>query len=240
MGIDQLGQVCACVGVGQPHCSSSHDWTVCPGLHNECYRNHRTEHTRAPDYRCPDPSPQLLSTAPPHLTLTAFAPRPTHLPTPSPAPPAPHQVCVMIHSGSRGLGHQVATDALVEMERAMARDKIATNDRQVGRGPLAPRHTRATCMHAVEHGPVHRWPRLLSPAQAARPLPPDTPPRSWRPAAHPCPCCTPPRPCPAHAPQLACARIGSREGQDYLAAMACAANYAWVNRSSMTFLTRQV
>ena len=27
------------------------------------------------------------------------------------------QVCVMIHSGSRGLGHQVATDALVEMER---------------------------------------------------------------------------------------------------------------------------
>uniref|UniRef100_A0A7S0WTW0 RNA-splicing ligase RtcB homolog n=1 Tax=Chlamydomonas leiostraca TaxID=1034604 RepID=A0A7S0WTW0_9CHLO len=78
------------------------------------------------------------------------------------------QVCVMIHSGSRGLGHQVATDALVEMERAMARDKIATNDRQ-----------------------------------------------------------------------LACARISSREGQDYLAAMACAANYAWVNRSSMTFLTRQ-
>lgn len=37
----------------------------------------------------------------------------------------------MIHSGSRGLGHQVATDALVEMERAMARDKIHTNDRQV-------------------------------------------------------------------------------------------------------------
>lgn len=26
---------------------------------------------------------------------------------------------VMIHSGSRGLGHQVATDALVDMERAM-------------------------------------------------------------------------------------------------------------------------
>ena len=25
------------------------------------------------------------------------------------------QVCVMIHSGSRGLGHQVATDALVQM-----------------------------------------------------------------------------------------------------------------------------
>jgi tRNA-splicing ligase RtcB (3'-phosphate/5'-hydroxy nucleic acid ligase) len=31
------------------------------------------------------------------------------------------QVCVMIHSGSRGLGHQVATDALTAMETAMAR-----------------------------------------------------------------------------------------------------------------------
>jgi tRNA-splicing ligase RtcB len=37
----------------------------------------------------------------------------------------------MIHSGSRGLGHQVATDSLVEMERAMARDGIKTNDRQL-------------------------------------------------------------------------------------------------------------
>ena len=41
------------------------------------------------------------------------------------------QVCIMIHSGSRGLGHQVATDALVAMERAMARDGIHTNDRQL-------------------------------------------------------------------------------------------------------------
>lgn len=79
------------------------------------------------------------------------------------------QVCIMIHSGSRGFGHQVATDALVEMEKAMARDKIETNDRQ-----------------------------------------------------------------------LACARINSTEGKNYLSAMAAAANFAWVNRSSMTFLTRQV
>lgn len=78
------------------------------------------------------------------------------------------QVCVMIHCGSRGLGHQVATDALVIMEKAMARDKVDVNDRQ-----------------------------------------------------------------------LACARINSKEGQDYLKSMAAAANYAWVNRSSMTFLTRQ-
>lgn len=41
------------------------------------------------------------------------------------------QVCIMIHSGSRGLGHQVATDALVQMEAAMDRDKIKTNDRQL-------------------------------------------------------------------------------------------------------------
>ncbi|XP_026687201.1 tRNA-splicing ligase RtcB homolog [Diaphorina citri] len=78
------------------------------------------------------------------------------------------QVCVMIHSGSRGFGHQVATDALVQMEKAMKRDNIETNDRQ-----------------------------------------------------------------------LACARINSKEGQDYLKSMAAAANFAWVNRSSMTFLCRQ-
>nr|WCZ58751.1 RNA-splicing ligase RtcB [Seculamonas ecuadoriensis] len=78
------------------------------------------------------------------------------------------QVCVMIHSGSRGLGHQVASDALVVMEKAMARDRILTNDKQ-----------------------------------------------------------------------LACARIASQEGQNYLDAMAAAANFAWVNRSSMTFLARQ-
>ena len=78
------------------------------------------------------------------------------------------QVCIMIHCGSRGLGHQVATDALVNMEKAMKRDNIFTNDRQ-----------------------------------------------------------------------LACARIHSEEGQNYLKGMCSAANYAWVNRSSMTFLARQ-
>eukprot|EP00179_Madagascaria_erythrocladioides_P026025 CAMPEP_0198329598 /NCGR_PEP_ID=MMETSP1450-20131203/16314_1 /TAXON_ID=753684 ORGANISM="Madagascaria erythrocladiodes, Strain CCMP3234" /NCGR_SAMPLE_ID=MMETSP1450 /ASSEMBLY_ACC=CAM_ASM_001115 /LENGTH=517 /DNA_ID=CAMNT_0044033833 /DNA_START=47 /DNA_END=1600 /DNA_ORIENTATION=- len=77
------------------------------------------------------------------------------------------QIVVFLHSGSRGLGHQVATDALVSMERAVAKQGIHLNDRQ-----------------------------------------------------------------------LACARIASKEGQDYLAAMAAAANYAWVNRQSMTFLVR--
>ncbi|EYC14114.1 hypothetical protein Y032_0041g349 [Ancylostoma ceylanicum] len=78
------------------------------------------------------------------------------------------QIVVMLHCGSRGLGHQVATDALVEMEKAMARDGIVVNDRQ-----------------------------------------------------------------------LACARIYSNEGQDYLKGMAAAANFAWVNRSCMTFCVRQ-
>ncbi|EDV29731.1 uncharacterized protein TRIADDRAFT_18395 [Trichoplax adhaerens] len=78
------------------------------------------------------------------------------------------QICIMVHSGSRGLGHQVATDALFNMEKAMIKDGINVNDRQ-----------------------------------------------------------------------LACARIASDEGQNYLKGMAAAANYAWVNRSSMTFLARQ-
>lgn len=78
------------------------------------------------------------------------------------------QVCLMIHSGSRGLGHQVATDALVTMDHAMIRDKIHLPDRQ-----------------------------------------------------------------------LSCARIQSPEGQQYLKAMSAAANYAWVNRSCLTYLARR-
>ena len=78
------------------------------------------------------------------------------------------QVVVMIHSGSRGLGHQVATDALQSMEAAMSRDRLRVNDKQ-----------------------------------------------------------------------LACARIASKEGREYLTAMAAAANYAFVNRASMTYLVRQ-
>ena len=42
-----------------------------------------------------------------------------------------------------------------------------------------------------------------------------------------------------HSRQLACAPIHSPEGQSYLRGMAAAANFAWVNRSVLTFLTRQ-
>ena len=39
--------------------------------------------------------------------------------------------------------------------------------------------------------------------------------------------------------QLACAPVTSPEGRAYLAAMACAANYAWANRQMIMHLTEQ-
>ena len=39
--------------------------------------------------------------------------------------------------------------------------------------------------------------------------------------------------------QLACAKIHSKEGQDYLAGMSAAANFAWVNRASITMAARK-
>ncbi len=78
------------------------------------------------------------------------------------------QVAIIIHSGSRGLGHQTCEDALKVMNKAMEKYHISVPDRQ-----------------------------------------------------------------------LACAPISSPEGQHYLAAMACAANYAWVNRQVMMGLAEQ-
>jgi len=46
------------------------------------------------------------------------------------------QVCVMIHSGSRGLGHQVCTDHVRRMEQAMARYGIHVPDRQLASVPV--------------------------------------------------------------------------------------------------------
>jgi tRNA-splicing ligase RtcB len=40
-------------------------------------------------------------------------------------------------------------------------------------------------------------------------------------------------------PQLACAPIGSGEASDYIAAMACAANYAWANRQCIVHWVRE-
>jgi tRNA-splicing ligase RtcB (3'-phosphate/5'-hydroxy nucleic acid ligase) len=46
------------------------------------------------------------------------------------------QVCVMIHSGSRGLGHQVCTDHLRVMDRVMRELGIVVPDRQLACVPL--------------------------------------------------------------------------------------------------------
>jgi tRNA-splicing ligase RtcB (3'-phosphate/5'-hydroxy nucleic acid ligase) len=78
-----------------------------------------------------------------------------------------NEVVVLIHSGSRGLGHQVCTDYVREMGEAMRRYGIELPDRQ-----------------------------------------------------------------------LACVPVHSKEGQEYLAAMRAAANYAWANRQGMTHFTR--
>jgi len=76
------------------------------------------------------------------------------------------QVAVMVHSGSRGLGHQVCDDYLAKLVKHVDRLGIALPDRQ-----------------------------------------------------------------------LACAYIRSPEGQQYLSAMACAANYAWANRQMLMHWT---
>ncbi len=45
-------------------------------------------------------------------------------------------VCVMIHCGSRGLGHQVCTDHVRLMEQAMSRYRISVPDRQLACVPV--------------------------------------------------------------------------------------------------------
>jgi tRNA-splicing ligase RtcB (3'-phosphate/5'-hydroxy nucleic acid ligase) len=44
---------------------------------------------------------------------------------------APGRVCVMLHTGSRGLGHQVATDYIQEMDRRLAGNGMTLVDRQL-------------------------------------------------------------------------------------------------------------
>lgn len=52
-------------------------------------------------------------------------------------------VTLMIHSGSRGLGHQVCTDYLATMDRAMHRYGISLPDRQLACVPIASNEGRA-------------------------------------------------------------------------------------------------
>ena len=55
------------------------------------------------------------------------------------------QIVVLIHSGSRGLGHQVCTDYVRRMDRAAGRYGITLPDRQLACAPLSsPEGERAT------------------------------------------------------------------------------------------------
>lgn len=47
----------------------------------------------------------------------------------------PNQICVMIHSGSRGLGHQICTDHVRLMQKAMQKYGISVPDRQLACAP---------------------------------------------------------------------------------------------------------
>ncbi len=46
------------------------------------------------------------------------------------------QVCVMIHTGSRGFGHQVATDSIATCEGVVKREKIVLPDLQLACAPI--------------------------------------------------------------------------------------------------------
>lgn len=47
------------------------------------------------------------------------------------------QLTILIHTGSRGLGHQVCTDSVREMDRALAREGIQLVDRQLACAPFS-------------------------------------------------------------------------------------------------------
>ncbi|MEH0985819.1 RtcB family protein [Micromonospora sp. CPCC 205556] len=55
----------------------------------------------------------------------------------------PGQVCVMIHCGSRGLGHQICTDHVRAMEKSMPRHHIQVPDRQLACAPVSSAEGRA-------------------------------------------------------------------------------------------------
>ncbi|MGQ9746282.1 MAG: RtcB family protein [Candidatus Caldatribacteriaceae bacterium] len=48
----------------------------------------------------------------------------------------PGQILIMVHTGSRGLGHQICTDSLQVMQNAMNRYKIKVPDRQLACAPF--------------------------------------------------------------------------------------------------------
>lgn len=59
-----------------------------------------------------------------------------------------NQVVVLIHTGSRGLGHQVCTDALESMDAAMKKYNITVRDRQLACVPIDS-HEGQSYLHAM-------------------------------------------------------------------------------------------
>jgi tRNA-splicing ligase RtcB len=91
------------------------------------------------------------------------------------------QVTALIHSGSRGLGHQVCTDFVRRMDAALARYGIELPDRQLSCAPASSPEGRAYLAamaaaanfawanrHALAHGVRQAVARVLGPATAAR------------------------------------------------------------------------
>ncbi len=69
------------------------------------------------------------------------------------------QICVMIHSGSRGLGHQICTDHVRVMERAMPHYGITVPDRQLACVPVGSPEGRdylGAMAAAANYGRVNR------------------------------------------------------------------------------------
>ena len=127
------------------------------------------------------------------------------------------QICVMIHCGSRGLGHQVATGWYCGHSIKNLHCESHCMHSQVSAVTRTTKYKPWSFSHDI---PCHAF--IFSDALVAmeKAMKRDK--------------------IEVNDRQLACAEIQSPEGQEYLKGMAAAANYAWVNRSSMTFLCRQV
>jgi tRNA-splicing ligase RtcB (3'-phosphate/5'-hydroxy nucleic acid ligase) len=91
----------------------------------------------------------------------------------------PDQVTVLIHSGSRGLGHQVCTDFVKRMDAGLERHGIRLPDRQLSCAPLDSDDGRAYLgamaaaanfawanRHAIAHGVRAAIAAVLGPAEA--------------------------------------------------------------------------
>ena len=147
------------------------------------------------------------------------------------------QVVIMIHSGSRGFGHQVATDALVAMEKAMKRDGIDVNDRQLA-------CARIRSKEGQDYGRVRKFVEKRKERERTEEIKDKKGKKSENfenykkkfvffhfnffifsfLLFHFCPFSL---------------LLFSFSPPAHLKAMGCAANFAWVNRSTMTFLVRQ-